>query len=224
MGKIDEFEQTIIKQGMTDKDFIEYEKMLKRVRGDFLKRQHCYTTAIQFPPEYADQAIKLIQYGLEKFEDDWFSTYTSYLYIGRIYEKISDYKNAFDAYLAAKNALGTDHPDYVNELSRYLFWTKLHIDSFRYSPELEEYYLCYTTTDDFSKSFINNEFKLCVANIVISLYHGNTADAKNALEKAKEICRPNYFGKLHNILARHKCEETFNTTPEAMAFIKSVKL
>ena len=87
MSKIDEFEQKIIKHGMTDEDFLEYGKLLKRVRGNLLKRQHCYTTAIQFSDEYAEQAVKLIQYGLENFEDGWFSTYTSYLYIGHIYEK-----------------------------------------------------------------------------------------------------------------------------------------
>ena len=76
MSKIDELEQKIIKQGMTDENFAEYQKILKRVRGNFLKRQHCYTTAIQFLPEHADQAIKLILYGLENFEDGWFSTYT----------------------------------------------------------------------------------------------------------------------------------------------------
>ena len=48
MGKIDEFEEKIIKQGMSDEDFEEYKKLLKRVRGNFGKRQHCYTTAIQF--------------------------------------------------------------------------------------------------------------------------------------------------------------------------------
>lgn len=57
MGKIDEFEQRIIQQGMTDDDFAEYEKLLKRVRGNFSKRQHCYTTAIQFPRKYAEQAV-----------------------------------------------------------------------------------------------------------------------------------------------------------------------
>ena len=87
MSKIDEFEQKIIKHGMTDEDFLEYGKLLKRVRGNLLKRQHCYTTAIQFSDEYAEQAVKLIQYGLENFEDGWFSTYTSYLYIGHIYKQ-----------------------------------------------------------------------------------------------------------------------------------------
>ena len=67
MGKIDEFELKLIRQGMTDEDLAEYEKLLKRVRGNFAKRQHCYTTAIQFPSYNAEQALKLIQYGLEKF-------------------------------------------------------------------------------------------------------------------------------------------------------------
>ena len=224
MSKIDELEQKIIKQGMTDENFAEYQKILKRVRGNFLKRQHCYTTAIQFLPEYADQAIKLILYGLENFEDGWFSTYTSYLYIGHIYEKISDYKNAFASYQMAKESLGTEHPEYVKEISKDLMWMKLHIDSFCYSQELENYYSCYITTDDFSKSFIDNEFRLVIANLVISLHHGNTVEAKEALDKAKEISNPSYSGKLYNILALHNYKESFKTTREAENFIKNIKI
>ena len=98
MGKIDEFEQKLIKRGMTDEDFVEYGKLLKRVRGNFLKRQHCYITATQFPRKYAEQALKLIQYGLDQFEDDWFSTYTSYLHMARIYERDGKYQKAFEYY------------------------------------------------------------------------------------------------------------------------------
>ena len=224
MSKIDELEQKIIKQGMTDEDFAEYQKTLKRVRGNFLKRQHCYTTAIQFLPKYADQAIKLIKYGLENFEDDWFSTYTSYLYIGHIYEKTSDFKNAFASYQMAKESLGTGHPEYVKEISKDLMWMKLHIDSFCYSQELENYYSCYITTDDFSKSFIENEFRLAIVNLVIALHHGNTVEAKEALDKAKEISKPNYLGKLYNILARHNYKESFKKTREAENFIKNIKI
>ena len=224
MSKIDEFEPKIIKQGMTDEDFAEYKKMLNRVRGNFLKRQHCYTTAIQFPTKYADQAIKLIRYGLENFEDGWFSTYTSYLYIGHIYEKTSDFKNAFASYQTAKESLGTDHPEYVKEISKDLMWMKLHIDSFCYSPELEDYFSLYITTNDFSKSFIENEFRLVVANLVIALHHGNMVEAKESLDKAKEISKPDYSGKLYNILARHNYKESFRTTREAENFIRNIKI
>lgn len=224
MGKIDEFEQKIIKQGMNDEDFAEYEKLLKRVRGNFSKRQHCYTTAIQLPQQYAKQAIKLILYGLDNFEDDWFSTYTSYLYMGHIYEGISDYPKAFNAYLLAKEALGLDHPQYVEELSKDLMWMKLHVDSFQYSVELEEYLSCYEKTNNFSKSFVNAEFKVAVVSIVISMHHGKHDEAKQFLEKANGICRPNYIGKLYNILTRHRYQESLCSTPEAIAFVQQLRL
>lgn len=224
MGKIDEFEQKIIKQGMTDADFVEYEKLLKMVRGNFSKCQHCYTTAIQFPLKYAEQAVKLIQYGLVNFEDGWFTTYTSYLYIGHIYEGISNYQKAFEAYLLAKEALGQDHPGYVQELSKDLMWMKLHVDSFKYSVELEEYLSCYEKTSDFSKSFLNAEFKIAIVNIVISLHHGRLDEAKRYLEKARGICKPNYVGKLYTILTRNNYNESLSTTPEAITFVQQLKL
>lgn len=224
MSKIEEFEQKIIKQGMTDEDFLEYCKLLKRVQGNFSKRQHCYTTAIQFSNEYAEQAVKLIRYGLENFEDGWFSTYTSYLFIGHVYEKTKNYQAAYDSYLSAKDALGLNHEKYVQELSKDLLWMKLHIDSFCYSVELEDYYSCYSATDELSKSFVNNEFRLAITNIVISLHHGKVDNAKQSLATAKEICSPHYIGKLHSILLKHKCHESLNATPESIAFIKNVQI
>lgn len=224
MSKIENFEQKIILNGMTDEDFIEYEKLLKRVRSNFSKRQHCYTTAIQFPCEHADQAVKLIQYGLENFEDAWFSTYTSYLYIGHIYEKIGNYPKAFEAYLSAKAALNPEQQGYAEELSKELLWMKLHIDSFQYSKELEDYFLCYEKTDAFSKSFINSEFRLTVAGIVIALHYRKNDEAKQLLEKAKQICQPNYTGKLNKLLTKHQYQDSFNETPESIAFIQNIKI
>ena len=156
MEKIDEFEEKIIKQGMSDEDFEEYKKLLKRVRGNFGKRQHCYITAIQFPTKNATQAIKLIEYGLETYPDEWFSTYTSHLYIGKIYESSRKYQKAYDAYLMAWNALGEMGKGYKEELSGDLCWMRLHIDSFQYSEELEELYSYYKETDEFSKGFVNS--------------------------------------------------------------------
>ena len=223
MGKIDEFERKIIEQGMTDEDFIEYEKMLKRIRDNFSKRQHCYTTAIQLPEKYSEQAVKLIQYGLDNFEDGWFSTYTSYLYMGHIYERIRNYQKAYESYLLAKESLGIDHPEYVAELSKDLMWMKLHIDSFKYSAELEDYLSQYQKMSDFSKAFINFEFKIAIANIVVALHYERRDEARQFLEKAREICKPNYVGKLYNILARHKHKETLTTTPESILFLKQLK-
>ena len=224
MGKIDDFEAKIIKQGMSDDDFEEYKKLLKRVRGNFSKRQHCYTTAIQFPPKKADQAIKLIKYGLEAFPDEWFSTYTSYLHIGKIYETAGIYQKAYDAYLMAMDALGEMGKGYKEDLSGNLCWMLLHINSFQYSEELERLYSCYDKTNEFSKGFINNEFRMAVIRIVIALHHNDRAAAKEAYKRATAIYSPSYVGKLQHILARHKYVETLKITPETKIFLRGLKL
>jgi hypothetical protein len=59
---------------------------------------------------------------------------------------------------------------------------------------------------------------------VIALHHGKTVEAKEALDKAKEISNPSYLGKLCNILARHNYKEAFKTTREAKNFIKNIKI
>jgi hypothetical protein len=101
---------------------------------------------------------------------------------------------------------------------------KLHIDSFQYSEEMENYFSCYKRADDFSKSFINSEFRLAVANIVIALHHGNVNEARSSLEMAKRITRFDYVGRLRQLLARHRYEEALDTTPEALAFINTIKI
>ena len=168
-----------------------------------------------WPPAFHVRPLSLIHI---------FSTYTSYLYIGHIYEKARNYRKAYESYLLAKDALELNREEYVNELSKDLLWVKLHIDSFCYSAELEDYYSCYLATDEFSRAFVNSEFRLAVANIIISLHHGRTDEAKRSLAIAKEICEPHYRGKLHSILAKHKYYESLNATPESITFVKSIQI
>lgn len=224
LSKIEEFENRVIQQGMNDDDFAEFQKLLKRVRGNFLKRQHCYTTAIQLQPENTEQGIKLINYGLANFEDGWFSTYNSYLFLGQIYETSGNYIKAYESYLKAQNVLDVDKNAYREELSIKLLWMCLHIDSFRYSAELEEYYLYCQKTDEFSKAFVNWQFRMAVATIVIALHYGRDAEAKQAYVQAINICKPNYVGKLQDILQKNRYKESLKTTPESLDFLTEINL
>ncbi len=149
----------------------------------------------------ATQAIKLIEYGLETFPDEWFSTYTSYLYIGKIHESSRKYQKAYDSYLMALNALGEMGKGYKEEL-----------------------YSCYDKTDEFSKGFINSEFRRAIIQIVIALHHNQRDIAKSAYKQATTSYSPSYVGKLHNILARHNYKETLKITPEAKMFLSRLKL
>ena len=117
MTKIEEFENRIITNGITEGDFAEYERLLRRVHDSFLKLQHCYITAIKFSDNRADSAVALIEWGLDKYPSDWFSTYSALDYIGRIRERNGQYRLAYEAYLRASDVLGEDQLAYSQTLA-----------------------------------------------------------------------------------------------------------
>ena len=223
MSKISDFEDKIIKYGMNENYFIEYCTLLKRIPNNFNKCQHCYITAIKFPAKYYNEAIQLIKYALENFADSWFSIYSCHYYCGRIFESSGNYKNAHASYLNSLEILGDDHQEYLQNTYGYLLWTQLHISNFQYTDELKTYYNYYSGISDFQKSFKNAELRLSIAQIVIALHENNFATAKYSYLTVFKIISPSYFGKLHQILQRHKYEETIYLTPETKKYLKSIK-
>ncbi len=222
MTKIEEFEKHLIEKGLKDADFEEYKKLLRRVRGDFSKCQHCYTTAIQFPKKRSDEAIKLIKYGVENFGGGWFTEYTSYLYIGHICEQNGDYTDALEAYLKAESALGEDHKSYLGDISLRILWAKLHADDFEYSDMLNKYYNMYISSFFEESELINDLYKMTVAQIVISLHNGNKEDAAKARNKARLISAPGFIGPMTGLLRRHRFNDKLNASKQSKKFLQRI--
>lgn len=223
MTKIEEFEKKIIKNGMTENDYEEYKTLLKRVPGDFGKQQHCYTTAIQFPRGRYAEAVRLIEYGLDNYDGGWFPSYTSYLYIGKIYTRVGLYKDAYESYLIAMKQLD-EHEAYGNSLSLEVLWSRLHLDAFCYSAEAEECYDSFMKTNEFQQEMINNKFKVLVAQIVIAKHKNDDNEVKSAYRQAREMLNRQYIGRLLYIFKQHNYTEELETTPEAINFIKRMRV
>ena len=224
MAKIEEYEKKLIKEGMHKEGYAEYETLLKRVRGNFLRLQHCYTTAVQFPIKRSQEGIDLIQWGLEQYPDTWFPTYSAYYNMGIIHERCRNYLAAYEAYQKAADVLKNDQISYQRTISGNLMWMLLHADGFKYSEQLEKYYALFLKTDDFEKAFINNEFRIAVAEIVIYSYKGITDKAEAALERALRLSKPNVASRIQGILDKHGVKDSLRNTPECAAFLKTVKL
>ena len=224
MTKIEAYEKKLIKEGMPKEAYAEYETLLKRVRGNFPRLQHCYTTAVQFPITRAQEGIDLIQWALEKYPDTWFPTYSAYYRMGIIYERCRNYPAAYEAYRKAADVLSKDQISYQRTISGNLMWMLLHADGFKYSEQLEKYYALFLKTDDFEKAFINNEFRIAVAEIVIYSYKGITDKAEAALERALRLSKPNVASRIQGILDKHGVKDSLRNTPECAAFLKTVKL
>ena len=224
MTKIEAYENKLIKEGMPKEAYAEYETLLKRVRGNFLRLQHCYTTAVQFPIKRSQEGIDLIQWALEKFPDTWFPAYSAYYNIGIIHERCRNYPAAYEAYQKAADVLNKDQISYQRTLSGNLMWMLLHVDGFKYSEQLEKYYTLFSEIDDFEKAFISNEFRIAVAEIVIFSAKGMTGKAAAALERALRLCNPNIVSRIQGILDKHRVKDRLKNTPECAAFLKTVKL
>lgn len=224
MTKIEAYENKLIKEGIPKEGYAEYETLLKRVRGNFLRLQHCYTTAVQFPIKRSQEGIDLIQWALEKFPDTWFPTYSAYYNMGIIHERCRNYLAAYEAYQKAADVLSKDQLSYQRTISGNLMWMLLHIDDFKYSEQLEKHYTLFSEIDDFEKAFINNEFRIAVAEIVIYSYKGITDKAAAALERALRLSNPDIVSRIQEILDKHRVKDRLKNTPECAAFLKSVKL
>ena len=221
MTKIEEFENRIINTGLSDGDFAEYERLLRRVHDNFLKLQHCYITAIKFPENRADSAVALIEWGLDRFPSTWFPTYSALNYIGRIRERNGQYRLAYEAYLHAADVLGEDQLSYSQTLAGSLMWMLLHIDNFTYSSQLEDYYNAFNCIDNFQKAFVNNEFRLYVAETVIFLHYGKSTEAREAYENAIKRSKTGFVSRIQNVLDRHNVKDVLRNTPECRLFLKS---
>lgn len=224
MTKIEAYEKKLIEAGIPKEGLEEYEKLLKRVRGNFLRLQHCYICASQFPLKRAQEGITLIQWGLEKFPDTWFPVYSAYCNIGTLYESMGNYSDAYAAYMKAIEALGEEHISYQQSLSGKLLWTLLHADNFQYSEQLEKHYAMFSKTNDFEKAFINNEFRLDVAEIVIYLWKGMKEEARAAYAKAITLTNPNIASRIQGILNKHRVKDSLKKTRECAEFLKNLKL
>ncbi|MBQ7981296.1 MAG: hypothetical protein IJ305_06800 [Oscillospiraceae bacterium] len=225
MSKIDELKNKIIQNGMTNEDFEEFKLLLRRTHNDFLRNQHCYTTAVSLPKENSDQAIKLIQYGLETFVNDgWLGKYRAYSNLAEIYYKTEHYNEAYQALQKAIDFSNDSNEDYRIECAIDLLWMKIHIDNFEYSNELEDYYNLYQKASEFSKAFINNQFKITLAEIIIMLHYEKYECAKQAYNKLLKMINSIPIISKSNIVKKHNISVRLEITPAVSEYLKQLKI
>lgn len=223
MSKTEALEKRMIARGMQEDDFAEFQQLIRRVPGNFLKMQHCYTTAIQFPAENNAQAIRLIQYGLDHFPDSWSSSYMAYLAMGHIWTGAEAYQHAHRAYTMALQAVPAEQQTHQAEAAIHRLWARLHMDGFAYSRELEDDYRTGCGGDGFFKAFVHVDFKLTIAALVIARHYHQQEDAWKAYGHAMEMCAPDYRGDAYDTLKRHRYEEELKATPQALQYLRDMQ-
>lgn len=224
MSKIGDFENKMISNGMSDRDFEEYKLMLRRIHDKWNKYQHCIHAARRFAPQYYQRAIFLIEYAVDNFadEDHYSLVCDPYEAMGDIYFCAKKYDESYNSYLRAIDECADNRQAKISSISEMLLWAKLHLDDFQYSEEMEKYYNEFIKGSDFHLAFLNSRFRRYIAELVIYLHNKNTEYAKIAYENVCTVLAPDYKGELYDILRRHKYTESIKTTDEVISFLKKI--
>ena len=216
--KIELFEERLLKEGVTDDNLREYEKLLKRTGNDWNRIQHCFRTAYEFPVKQLSSSERLIEFGISNYGSEQSNVICAKEMLGTIYERASLYRKAYDIYVDIYPNIG----GFKGNFPWCLLDTKMHVDNFTYSDEMKHYYDLCIAESRFSKSFLQYQFILKLAEYIIADYY-NDSDGKNkAYDAISEMIKPGYKGLLYNLLKGHKYNEKLRITKECKAFLNSM--
>lgn len=216
--KIEVFEEKLIKEGVNDNSLREYKELLKRAGNDWNRIAHCFLTAYKFSIKQTSDAIKLIEFGISNYGSEQGNIIPAYEMLGTIYERAGLYQKAYDLYVTIFPNIG----NFKGDFPWCLLDTKMHADSFKYSEEMKNHYELCLAEDSFSKSFLQHQFILKLAEYIIADYRNNIDCRRNAYDAIHEMIGSDYRGALYMILKRHKYEEKLRITEECRTFLKSM--
>lgn len=216
--KIELFEDRLIGEGLTDEKLQEFEKLLRRAGNDWSRIQHCFVTAFHFPVARLDEAVKLIEFGIDRYGNNKSGLIRSYQMLGAIYRRAGLYKKAYSIYVEIYPDIGNFH----GEFPWCLLDTKMHADDFDYSPKIEEYIQLCQQESEFEKSYLDHKFMLALADYIVADHYGNNDEKGKAYATITQILQPDYTGTLYKHLQRHGYEERLRLTGECRAFLERI--
>lgn len=216
--KIEMLEAEIVEDGLTDEKLLEYEKQLRRAGSDWCRIQHCYLTAYNIPAERVDEAIQLIEFGIQRYRSHKGGLICAYEMLGAAYRQAGLYQKAYDVYISIFPDIGNN----IGEFPWCLLDTKIHADGFRYSPELEEHLKLCEKDNGFTKSFLQNQLAFALAKYIVADHHGDNDKKAKAYQTITRLMDKHHKGPLYELLKKHRYDEQLKLTDECRAFLERI--
>lgn len=223
--KLSEVEEKLKTEGFSEDLFSLFLAGLKRVRGNYNKCQHCYTTAYALKGKDHEAAIRMVHYGLENFAGSWTDFYRSYENLARIYLRRDRFTEARECYLAELEKMTEFKAEqYADVLAVDLVFAEMHCEDFACTDNLRKYYGL-AGSDLAKTAFTRRErFYYALAALVIALHDLGTEGAKPAWRDVMRILKGLDANANDEILRRHRYLNDAYATGQALRYLEKTAL
>lgn len=219
--KIREAEELILREGLTDELLAEYEKALRRSGSDYHRQQNCYILGYNLRARDYHGAVRLIEYAMQRyrftFPGDRRRGYEMLAHIHRDNGRADLAKQYLQVAreLLRQEQRGEPQMGETLELLR----NELTLTAYRWSEDLERFYLNTDPEDDLIWNLRPNALLLAMAEYLVAEHRRDEVFMANAHDWMVRLLFDTEKTEFDRLWERHQVDTSILLTPAQEDFL-----
>ena len=226
--KLDEVKLLICRQGLTDDLMAEFLLSLRRVRGVFLKAQHCYLLAYEIREQDYAGAVRLIEYALKHFAEDTMTRRFCYEHLARAHRANLNFGAAKACYDRAQQLLAAERHQHGGTAAQaealFALRNELELTGYQWSADLEQYCGQIDRADALLLGLRDEAFTLAAADYLIGEHHQDAQAMTAAARQLQHLLQDEALSDMERMFQRHGVNPRVNLTAGESAFLRRIGL
>ena len=226
--KLDEVKLLICQQGLTEKLMEEFLFSLRRVRGGFLKAQHCYLLAYEIRERDYAGAVRLIEYALKHFAEDTMTRRFCYEHLARAHRANLNFGAAKACYDRAQQLLAAERHQQggtaVQAETLFALRNELDLTGYQWSADLERYCGQIDREDALLLALRDEAFTLAAADYLVGEQHQDAQAMAAAAGEMQRLLQDEALSDMERMFHRHGVNPRVSLTEGESAFLQRIGL
>lgn len=226
--KLDEVKLLICRQGLTDELMAEFLLSLRRVRGAFLKAQHCYLLAYEIREQDYAGAVRLIEYALKHFAEDAVTRRFCYEHLARAHRANLNFGAAKACYDRAQQLLAAERHQQGGTAAQaealFALRNELELTGYQWSADLERYCGQIDRADALLLALRDEAFTLAVADYLIGEQHQDAQAMTSARQQMQRLLQDDALSEMERLFQLHRVNPRVSLSEGETAFLRRIGL
>lgn len=226
--KLDEVKQLICQRGLTEALMAEFLLSLRRVRGGFLKAQHCYLLAYEIREQDYAGAVRLIEYALKHFAEDTMTRRFCYEHLARAHRANLNFGAAKACNDRAQQLLAAERSR-KNETAAqaealFALRNELELTGYQWSADLERSCGQIDREDALLLGLRDEAFTLAAADYLVGAQHQDAQAMAAAARQLQRLLQDEALSDVERMFQRHGVNPRVTLTEGESAFLQRIGL